>query len=171
MIQAAPTLTTARLTLRQPQAGDLPAYSAYCVSDRTAHVGGPYSDVQAFDKFAAMIGHWTLRGFGRYVILHEGRAIGHAGPLAMDVSHAPEMTWTLWTADAEGQGLATEAAKAVVAHLFNDLQMPALIVRIAADNAASHKMAVRLGATPTDDPAPHWLPGARTYWLRAKVNA
>ena len=115
---AARTLTTDRLTLRQPEAADLPAYAAYCASDRARFVRGPFSAPQAFEKFAAMIGHWTLRGFGRYVMLREGRPIGHVGPLAIDDRDLPELTWALWDAAAEGHGYATEAARALSAHLF-----------------------------------------------------
>lgn len=168
---AAPTLKTARLTLRQPVAGDLPAYTAYCASERSRFVGGPFDAVKAFDKLAAMIGHWTLRGFGRYVIELEGRPIGHVGPLAMDDGHAPEMTWTLWDDAAEGQGYATEAARAVVDHLTGDLGWSAMIIRIQPDNTASRRLAERLGATLSDDPAPAWFPGAVTYWLREEVAA
>ena len=37
------TLTTDRLVLRHPQASDLPAYTAYCTSDRSRFVRGPFS--------------------------------------------------------------------------------------------------------------------------------
>lgn len=160
------TLSTPRLTLRTPEAGDLPAYTAYCASDRSRFVGGPYSAVQAFDKMAAMIGHWSLRGFGRYVIEVDGRAAGHVGPLQMDDSHAPEMTWTLWDAAHEGHGYAHEAAKTVASHLMEDQGWRELVIRIMPDNTPSRRLAEKLGAVLTDDPAPHWMPDATTYWLR-----
>lgn len=162
---AARQLQTARLTLRLPQASDLPAYTAYCASDRTQYVGGPFTAPQAFDKLAAITGHWTLRGYGRYVLELNGQPIGHAGPLAMDDSHAPEMTWSLWEPQAEGHGYATEAVRAVQAHLAT-IGLSDFIIRIMADNAPSRRVAERLGATLSDDPAPDWLPGAVTYWLR-----
>ena len=56
-------IETARLILRRPVAGDLPAYEAYCSSDRTRFTGGPYTRKDAFEKLAAMIGHWEIRGF------------------------------------------------------------------------------------------------------------
>jgi RimJ/RimL family protein N-acetyltransferase len=168
---AARRITTDRLILREPKAGDLPAYRGYCVSERSRFSGGPFTPEQAFEKLAAMIGHWTLRGFGRYVITREGVPLGHAGPLAVSDGEPPEMTWTLWTAEAEGKGYATEAARAVIAHLLGDLAWPRMLVRIAPDNAASHRMALRLGAMPTDAPAPGWMPGVRTYDLRARASA
>jgi len=159
-------ISTPRLTLRAPEAGDLGAYTAYCASDRSQYVGGPYNAVQAFDKLAAMIGHWPLRGFGRYVITHDTGPVGHVGPLQMDDSHAPEMTWTLWDGAHEGQGFASEAADAVRQHLLDEQHWPELIIRIMPNNTASRRLAEKLGAKLSDDPAPHWMPNAVTYWLR-----
>ena len=164
----APTLTTERLTLRQPQAGDLPAYQAYCASDRSRFVRGPFSAAEAFEKFAAIIGHWTLRGFGRYVMVRDNQPIGHVGPLAIDDTDPPEFTWTLWDGTAEGQGYATEGARAVKTHLLGDLGWPEMIIRIMPENRASCAIAERIGATRTDDPAPAWYPGSLTYRLWAK---
>lgn len=159
----APTITTTRLTLRQPNAGDLPAYTAYCASARTRFVGGPFDAVKAFDKLAAMAGHWILRGFGRYVMDLNGTAIGHVGPLALDTADAPEMTWTLWRDDAEGKGYAKEASAAVLHHLLTEAKWPALIARVEAQNTRSRKLAEALGARLVDAPAPDWMPNAVTY--------
>ncbi|MQY42136.1 GNAT family N-acetyltransferase [Epibacterium sp. SM1969] len=166
MIQAPAIITTARLTLRKPQAGDLPAYEAYCASDRARFVGGPFNAVSAFNKFAAIIGHWTLRGFGRYVIEHGGAPIGHVGPMAMDRNEPPEMTWTLWSDEAEGQGFALEAARAVAQHFLIDAHWPEFIIRIEAENRKSRALAEGLGANLSDAAAPEWLPNAVTYMLR-----
>ena len=158
-------IETARLVLRKPEAGDLPAYTAYCTSDRSRYVRGPFTPEQAFDKFAAMIGHWALRGFGRYVIHNGGTSIGHVGPLAVTAPEAPELTWTLWQDAAEGQGFATEAAQAVAQHLLCDCGWGGFIIRIQPDNIGSIHIAERLGATRTDEPAPSWYPGSVTYRL------
>lgn len=165
------TLQTQRLHLRRPEAGDLPAYTAYCASDRSRFVRGPFAAHEAFDKFASMIGHWTLRGFGRYVITLDERPIGHVGPLAMEDVDPPEFTWTLWDGNAEGHGYATEAALAVRDHLLGDLGWPEMIIRILPKNAASCRIADRIAATLTNDAAPDWYPGSLTYRLYAKVPA
>jgi len=95
----------------------------------------------------------------------EGRAIGHVGPLQLLATDPPEMTWTLWDGALEGQGLAREAARAVTAHLLEDLGWSDLILRIAADNTGSRLLAERLGAVAVDAPAPAWMPDAVTYRL------
>lgn len=164
-------LETPRLVLRQPVATDLPAYTAYCASPRSTFVRGPFTEAEAFDKFAAMIGHWSLRGFGRYVIEWQGRPIGHAGPLAPMADHIPELTWTLWDGACEGQGLATEAAACVRDHLLNDCGWPELTVLVMPDNVASVRVAEKLGAARQDVPSPDWYAGCLTYSLRPEVFA
>ena len=165
---AATELTTERLTLRLPLASDLPVYTAFCASDRARFVLGPFDAVQAFNKLCAMVGHWTLRGFGRYVMDLSGRGIGHVGPLAMDDRYIPEFTWTLWDPAAEGHGYATEAALAVKKHLFEDLGWTEMIIRVQPDNTSSCRIAERIGGVLTDEEAPDWYPGALTYRLTAE---
>ena len=157
----ASTLVTRRLTLRRPQAGDLPAYAAYCASDRARFAGGPVDAAGAFETFAALVGHWVLRGFGRYVMDRGGQPIGHVGPLAAEDRDRPELTWTLWDGAHEGQGYATEAARAVALHLLDDLRWPDLAIHVAADNAAARRLAERLGA----EPAPAGKAGVVSYRL------
>lgn len=165
MSLAAATLTSERLHLRVPDLRDLGPYTAYCASPRAHFVGGPFSAPQAFDKLAAMIGHWTLRGFGRYVMVHDGASIGHVGPLAADDGQPPEFTWTLWDGAQEGKGLATEATLRVKRHLFDDLGWRDMIIRILPGNTGSIGIAERIGARLTDEPAPDWYPTALTYRL------
>ncbi|MEL6417452.1 MAG: GNAT family N-acetyltransferase [Pseudomonadota bacterium] len=168
---ASPTLTTKRLTLRQPVPSDLPAYTDYCASKRSHFVRGPFTAPQAFEKFSSMIGHWAIRGFGRYVITRDCEPIGHAGPLAIDHSDPPELTWTLWDGAAEGHGYATEAALAVKHHLLSELGWPELIIRIMPDNHGACRIAERIGAELTSDEPPEWYAGSITYRLRAGVTA
>lgn len=171
MNRVADILTTQRLRLRKPQAGDLPAYTAFCASARSHFVGGPYDAVRAFEKLATMIGHWDIRGFGRYVIERAGAPIGHVGPLAIESVSPPELTWSLWSETAEGHGYATEAAQAVSKHLFDDCGWQELTILVQPDNHGSVQVAKRLGATLTDRAAPDWYPGALTFGLKGPVAA
>lgn len=162
------TLTTQRLTLRLPVSSDLPAYMAFACGERSRSVGGPFEVFDAFSKMAAMIGHWELRGWGRYVIDLDGTPIGHCGPLDT-LTDTPEMTWTLWDGALMGQGLATEAVQAVISHLLETCGWPALKVCIDPSNEASHRMARRVGAVPSDEPGPARWPEAQTYYLRGEA--
>ena len=163
-------IKTERLVLRRPRACDLDAYRAYCASERSRFVGGPYGAEAAFDKLAAMVGHWELRGFGRYVITLNGRSVGHVGLLAMSDKEPPEMTWTLWSSDVEKNGYATEAVRAVLDEI--DAHHPALtkfMIRIAPENAPSRRLAERIGAKLCATTAPAWMPHAVTYCLEHEL--
>lgn len=142
-----PVLETARLILRAPQAGDLDAFVAYATSARTRFVGGPRTPAQAAEKFAGMIGQWVLRGFGRLVLTLRGTGtpIGHAGPLQMDGAQPPELTWSLWDAAHERQGLTLEAARAIADWSFGPLGLRHATTQIHRDNTASHRIARHVG--------------------------
>ncbi|WP_306007081.1 GNAT family N-acetyltransferase [Aquicoccus porphyridii] len=159
-------LQTERLVFRKPDASDLAPYTSYCQSDRTRFVGGPFCGVQAFEKLAAMIGHWELRGFGRLVIVHSttGRALGHVGAMQLSTDELPELTWTLWAGEDEGQGYATEACKAYRDHARSELGISTMIARIMPDNLPSRRVAERLGGIlNVNAQPPQWMANAVTY--------
>ncbi len=159
-------LETPRLTLRRPTGADLPAYRAYCLSDRTRFTGGPYSPAQAFEKLAAMIGHWDIRGYGRLFFCDRktGRAMGHVGALHLVDEDVPDMTWTVWSDTDEGKGLAHEAARAYLDHVRRERMFPALVAHVEAANQRSQRLAQRLGGVLDEAAAPPvWMPTAVTY--------
>ena len=130
----------AATTLRQPQARDLPADTAYCASDRAHFVRGPFSAPQAFDTFAAIV-----------------------GPMLLDETEHPELTCTLWDSIHEGH---TEGARCVRDHLMGALRWPVMNIRVMPDNTVPIAVAKRIGATRTDAPAPDRYPGCLTDQLR-----
>jgi ribosomal-protein-alanine N-acetyltransferase len=155
-----------RLVLRRPQATDLAPYTVYCTSDHARFVGGPFTAESAFEKLAAMIGHWDLRGFGRLVICERAtmRPVGHVGAMQISANDPAEMTWTLWSPDDQGKGYAYEAARAYLDTARANYGFATLIARIAPDNLRSLRLARRLGGTIQEThPAPHWFPDARIY--------
>ena len=157
---------TERLILVPPQAHHLAAYVAYCSSHRAQFVGGPFDAAKAFEKLCAMAGHWNLRGFGRHVMTLRttGRAIGHVGALQIDEAEPPEMTWTLWSDDVEGQGYAFEAAHAYLETAAAATGTREMLVRIDRENLRSQRLAARLGAQPDSAAtSPRWMPEAVTF--------
>lgn len=140
------TLRTARLVLRRPTLEDLEGYVAYYTGPRTAGVGGPKPRAVVVERFMAMAGQWTLRGFGRYAITEGGAGFGHVGVMQIDAGDPPELTWTLWDGAREGQGIATEAARAVLEAWTG----PALIAQVHAGNPASLRVAEKLGLARDD---------------------
>lgn len=158
-----PVIQTERLILRAFEARDLDPYVGYYTGPRTGGVGGPLPRHKVVERFCAMIGHWTLRGFGRFAICLDPAApgIGHVGPMQLG-DDSPEMTWTLWSGQHEGQGFATEAARAVLDHLFA-AGWPEILAHVEAANTASLAVAHRLGGRPTGAlPAP-WMPTGIQY--------
>lgn len=143
-----PVLETERLILRAPRSEDFSPFAAYCASDRTRFVGGPKPAYAAFEKLCAMIGHWALRGFGRFVITRkdDDAVLGHVGPLQLDETRDPDMTWTLWDAAHEGRGYAHEATSAVMRWMPDATGLTTARVEIHPDNLASIRLARRLGA-------------------------
>lgn len=159
-----PVIETARLLLRAPAARDFEAYAAFRGSDRARMLGGPFTRGQAFSQFAALIGHWELRGFGRWIAadIDTDAALGVVGILYPEGWPEPELAWSLfeWS---EGRGLAFEAAGAARAHAYDRLGMTTLISLVAADNPRSEALARRLGARPDGNadipghgPVPVW---------------
>ena len=162
-----PVLETERLTLRAPQAGDWPAFRDYRLSSRTVFTGGVKKPHEAAEQFASFFGHWVLRGFGRLIAEDRatGQPIGHFGPMQWEDGGDIELTWSLWTAEAEGRGLATEAAHAMRAWTFDSLAVPSAIAVIHRDNAASHAIARRLGGQVIEGRRPIWFEDGSVYSL------
>lgn len=159
-------ITTKRLLFRRPVGSDLPFYTQYCLSDRTRFVGGPFTKVQAFEKLASMIGHWELRGFGRFVFLEREtkRPLGHFGALQLCLSEPPEITWTLWNEEDEGKGFATEAGTAFKSHALGAFGFSSLVAHVHRDNVASRCLAERLGGElDLEAVPPSWLPESVLY--------
>jgi RimJ/RimL family protein N-acetyltransferase len=156
-----PVLTTPRLALRAPQATDWPHFRDFALSERSVFVRQDDMDTaKAWRSFGHVIGMWVLRGYGSFVIERQGdRApIGMCGPWHPIDWPEREIGWTIWTAAAEGQGLAFEAASAARDHAFRDLGWNTAVSYIDPANARSIALAERLGAVldttaPRPDPA------------------
>jgi RimJ/RimL family protein N-acetyltransferase len=147
-LTGSPVLVTDRLVLRAPVLADFEAYAGFMAAPRANLVGGPMGRAQAWRYFGHHVGHWALRGFGSFFM--DPRAGGTA--LGMIMAWQPEgypereVGWCLFHDAAEGQGHATEAASAVLAHVFRDLGWGTAVSYIAPENAASIRLAERLGA-------------------------
>lgn len=148
----APTLHTDRLTLRAPAARDLEAFIDFFTSDRAALGGNQMGEADAWRLFAAVIGHWHLRGFGMWTLTRRGAdtPAGLVGCLQFPEWPEREIGWFLWDGFT-GQGYATEAARAVRAHAYAVLGWTTAVSYIGVNNAPSIRLAERLGAIPEPD--------------------
>lgn len=143
-----PTLQTARLTLRAPHADDFDALAAFYASDRAKYVGGPATPEQTWRMLACELGHWPLRGYGRWAIEETatGRFAGIVGPWNPHGWPEPELGWDLMNGF-EGKGYATEAALASLIYAYDTLGWATAISLVAPPNDGSRNVAKRLGAT------------------------
>jgi RimJ/RimL family protein N-acetyltransferase len=147
-----PDFTTERLFLRQRSLADTDACLAM---DRapgvTRFVAGPWSEPDAHRAFIeartrgpypAGLGYWSIfaraapADFLGWVLLIPIEAQGPA----------VEIGWRLVPA-AWGQGIATEAARPVVVHGFETVRLDEIIADIDVENAASIRVAEKLGLT------------------------
>ncbi len=142
-----PRLETPRLVLRAPGPQDFEPLAAFSASDRTAFVGGAADRIDAWTRLAALIGHWGIRGFGRWVLDAKDGAkrLGSAGLIHPEGRPAPEIAWTLWQPEAEGHGYAQEAATAARAYAYDTLGWTTAISLITVGNTRSTALAQRLG--------------------------
>lgn len=142
-----PTLTTERLNLRAPKMSDFDTYAAFRESDRALGLGGPYTRTQSFDQLCEVLGHWALRGFGRWMVADKktDQPLGVVGVFHPEDWPEPEIAWTVF-AQAEGRGIAAEAAIAARAYAYGTLGWTTVMSLITPDNARSIKLAERIGA-------------------------
>jgi RimJ/RimL family protein N-acetyltransferase len=139
-------LTTRRLTLRPPVPEDFVAVEAYARSPRALYTGGQLSDqMDIWRGFLGVAGHWALKGYGLFTVLRDGTPIGRAGVIDHVMWDEPELGWHLFDGY-EGQGYATEAARAARDWAATDRGLGPLISYIHPDNARSRAVAERLGA-------------------------
>lgn len=144
---AIPVLMTERLTLRAPRLADFEPYAAFFASARAELERGRKDRKGAWKEFAAVAGQWLLRGYGGFSIEERttGAYLGEAGVFHDDDYPEPELGWML-VAEAEGRGIAHEAALAVRGWAYATLGLGTLVSYIAPRNSRSIRLAERLGA-------------------------
>lgn len=150
----APVIETGRLRLRGHGLADFDACLAlWGDPEVTRFIGGmPQSAEEVWARLLRYAGHWTLLGFGFWLVEDKatGRFVGEAGlfdarrDLDPPFGAMKEAGWVL-APTAHGQGYATEAMRAVLA--WHDARFTAAPVAcmIHPDNAASLRVAERCG--------------------------
>lgn len=151
---AIPALRTARLRLRAPEAADLANCLALWRHETVyRHITGqPASAEEAWARLLRYRGHWALLGYGFWVVEHRetGAYLGELGlcsyhrGIRPDLDTMPEMGWVL-APEAQGQGFGREAGEAVLAWRDTALPPGPSFCIIAPENAASLRLAGRLG--------------------------
>ncbi|NJM83813.1 MAG: GNAT family N-acetyltransferase [Tabrizicola sp.] len=143
---AIPTLTTDRLTLREPREADFATMLAFSKSPRASFVGGNIGRKWVWRSHLANMGHWALRGYGFYSVdTKAGEFVGRIGVIYHDEWPEPELAWSLYDGF-EGHGYAAEAALAAKADYHARVSSAPLISMIDVPNTRSEAVTLRLGA-------------------------
>lgn len=143
---AIPELTTERLRLRAPCLSDFEAWAAYYATDRARHEGGPLPRDQAYCLWAADVALWHLRGYGAFGVEDRstGAHLGEVGIYQREDYPGPELGWFV-RPEAEGKGIAFEAAGAVLAWTRTRPDLGGVTTIIDPANTRSIALAQRLG--------------------------
>jgi len=149
----APTLHTERLTLRMPVMADFEHRASFAASDRSRWEGGPLDRFAAWHVFASEVGQWPLLGYGPFSITDTsgGAYLGEAGIYHPQSYPEPELGWYV-VPGAERQGIAAEAAFAVMRWARQTFGWDHLVNYIHPMNARSIALAFRLGGEPSERP-------------------
>lgn len=148
---SAPVLSTARLVLRMPCFADFAHRLAFYATDRSVWEGGPFTAEQAWRLFASEVGQWPLMGFGPFSIDMDGAYVGEVGIYQPAGYPEPELGWFVTDA-AEGRGIASEAARAVMIWARASFGWDHLDNYIDPGNARSVALGLRLGGVSVDAP-------------------
>lgn len=144
-----PTLTTERLTMHPPREADFDAF-ADLVADPTAmaYIGGPQARPVAWRTFTQNAGHWTLYGFGFFLVRERetGVLVGRVGTHRPEGWPGTEVGWALH-GHSQGKGYATEAAARAIDYAVETLGWTDVIHCIDAENEPSKAVARRLGSS------------------------
>jgi RimJ/RimL family protein N-acetyltransferase len=166
-----PSVSTPRLKLRPFGASDLDALDAIHGDPQVmrflgvgAGAGKTRTRPENWDFMQRVLGQWALRGYGVWAVelTATGALIGRAGLLHPFEWPSAEIAYTFARA-AWGQGLATEAVLAIRDWAFAHLPDPHFVSFISPDNAASRRLAARVGAVQEDridllgTPADRWV--------------
>jgi RimJ/RimL family protein N-acetyltransferase len=162
----APTLTTARLTLRKPRMSDFAGFAAFLASDSARNMGGPFTLPGAWGYFCHETALWDLVGHGAFMVdlTATGAPVGSVSLSAGPLFPGTDLGWLVYDGHI-GQGYATEAAMAVRDWALSTLRLPTLVSYIDPGNTISRRVADRLGAV-IDDTAPRPIPTDLVYRYR-----
>ncbi len=142
-----PTLQTERLILRGPVIDDFPIYRDFFADAvGSGNYGGPKRPDDAFRTLAYDIGHWHLKGFGKWIMQRrdDGVVIGGCGLVQPNGWPRHELTWWLLK-EHRGAGYATEASHAAIEFGYNVLEWPVVETHMRDENLAARAIAERLG--------------------------
>lgn len=145
-----PTLKTQRLELRGPTAEDYVVYRDFFADAEASHFyGGPMDADRAWRVLASDLGHWALRGYGRWSVVEQatGRMVGGCGLWWPEGYPRSELTWWI-IPSARRHGYAIEASRTAVAFGYDTLGWKLVETHMNDENIAARMLVEKLGGTP-----------------------
>ena len=141
-----PLLQTERFTLREYRREDFDAFADHLMDPESAAHLGMADRQTAWRIFSSHAGLWLLDGAGWWAVenRHTGQLVGNVGAFFREESIAMEIGWNTYRAF-WGQGIAIEAAAAVLAYAFEIRHEPKVRALITSANESSRRVAERLG--------------------------
>ena len=144
------SIETERLILRtiDPERDFEPWARAMADERVVRFTGGQVMDrALAWRNMAAIIGHWTIRGYGFFSVEEKatGQWVGRVGPWNPEGWPEPEVGWTI-APEFWGKGYATEAGRASIRYAYDTLGWDRVVHVILKGNAQSVAVAKKLGS-------------------------
>lgn len=142
------------MRLRQFRESDLDAWARIAADPETMRfIGGgePLSRSEAWRSLGYLLGHWELRGYGLWAAEERasGALVGRIGLYRPEGWPGLEVGW-LVARERWGEGFATEGAHAALDHAFAHVGAERVISVIQPGNAASIRVAEKLGERPAE---------------------
>jgi len=144
------TVQTERLLLRQPQAEDFDTYAVFFRDAEASHFyNGPLSEDGAWRVLASDLGHWEMRGYGRWSIVdrNSGVMVGSCGLWWPGGYPRSELTWWILPS-ARRKGFALEASRAAIRFGYDTLAWDLVETHMNDENEAARGLVQKLGGKP-----------------------
>jgi RimJ/RimL family protein N-acetyltransferase len=141
-------IETPRLILKVPTLAEFEPWCAYMADEESArYIGKTQPPAVVWRAMCSIIGAWHAEGFAMFSVFEKstGRWIGRLGPWSPHGWPGNEVGWGV-VRDVWGKGYAMEGALASMDFAVDVLGWTDIIHSIHPDNAASQKLAARLGS-------------------------
>jgi RimJ/RimL family protein N-acetyltransferase len=141
-----------RLRLRPPDLSDQPDYTALFLREEVQEwlrppPLQPFAEAEVEELLAGDVKHWRQAEYGPWALIDPGSGefVGRAGlhGTIVEGTHAIELAWTV-DPDRQGQGLATEAARAAI-ELGRAARLRRLVALTLPGNRASRRVCEKIG--------------------------
>ena len=144
-----PSIETSRLLLRGPESQDYAVYRDFFANGEASRFyGGPLPPDGAWRVLASDLGHWQLRGYGRWSVIERasGRMVGSCGLWWPEGYPRSELTWWILP-EFRRLGMATEASNAAIAFGYRVLGWSMVETHMNDANEPARGLVEKLGGT------------------------